>query len=159
MPLIRATAVTRLGALLATGMLFCAAGCTRYHGLRPVEPSVSRPAHYKKVDSLQPTLAWRASPEPGARYDLAICPSESATLLAGRTGSPGDAVYYREGLEQTSHKVETPLAPGTKYLWSVRVRSDQGVSDWSTYDYLYGGRIGEQYLEKRLPYRFRTPDR
>jgi hypothetical protein len=159
MPLMRGSAATRRGSLLAIGILLCAAACTRFHGLRPVEPSVGRPAHYPKVDSLQPTLAWKASPEPGARYDLAICPSESATLLAGRTGSPGDAVYYREGIEQTAHKVETPLAPRTKYLWSVRVRTESGVSDWSTYDYMYGGRVGEQYLEKRLPYRFRTPGR
>ena len=151
--------MTRLGSLLATGILLCTAACTRFYGLEPLEPGVGRPSHYKKVDSLQPTLAWRAAPEPGARYDLVICPSESATIRVGHTGTPGDAVYYREGIEHTSHRVETPLAPRTKYLWSVRVRTGQGVSDWSTYNYMHGGRIGDQYLEEHLPYRFCTPDR
>jgi hypothetical protein len=109
------------------------------------------------VDSLQPVLAWKASREPGASYDLAICPAEGATFMVRKTGKPGEAVYYREGLQETSHKLETPLQPRTKYLWSVRVRTGDEVTDWSTYTYMYGGRVREQYLDKDLPFRFRTP--
>ncbi len=145
-------------ALLMMGILLCASACTRFNGLKPLEPTVRRPAHYPKVDSLQPVLSWEAAPEPGARYDLAICPSEGATFRVGHTGKPGGAMYYREGLLETTHKVETPLQPRTKYLWSVRVRTGDEVSDWSTYTYMYGGRVREQYTDTNLPFRFRTPD-
>lgn len=133
--------------------------CTRFHGLKPLEPDVGRPARYAKVRSLTPELRWEAAPGKEAAYDLVICPAEEATVWAGYTGKPGQAVYYREGLEKPSHHVETPLEPGRKYLWSVRVREGGEVSAWSTYEYMYGGRIGEQYLEKNMPYRFRTPKR
>jgi len=144
--------------LLALGVLLSATACARFDGLKPLEPAVGRPAHYPKVDSLQPVLAWEASREPGATYDLAICPAQDASFRVGNTGTPGQAVYYRQGLRETRHRVETPLEPRTKYLWSVRVRAGGTVSDWSTYTYMYGGRVREQYLDKKLPFRFRTPE-
>ena len=149
--------MSRYSISLALGLLFCLTSCTRFSGIEPLEPTVGRPAHYKKVKTLTPELRWTASPEPGAAYDLVICAAEDATIWAMNTGKPGNAVYYREGLQGTSHRVETPLEPKTKYMWSVRVRTGQEVSNWAVYDYMYGGRIGEQFLEKDQPFRFRTP--
>jgi len=132
--------------------------CTRFHGLKPLDPRVGRPGYYPNARSLQPVLRWEASPSsPAATYDLIIYRAENAGKRVRATGTPGEQVYYREGLEQTWHKVEIPLAPDTKYLWTVRVREGQHVGEWSSYDYLYGGRIGDQYRDDRVLFRFRTP--
>jgi hypothetical protein len=109
-------------------------------GLRPVSPSpIYRFGPYEsghpRVDSLTPDLVWESFPSKAdveddtghilarvsdIRYDLRVWKDVH--------GGPGDVVYERTGLQLTSrdgqvdHLVDTPLAPGTRYLWSVRAR-------------------------------------
>ena len=79
------------------------------------------------VLSLTPALAWERAPQvlpSGAnlwgsaadiRYDLRIWNSDGEV--------PKDLAYERIGLVEARHKVETPLAPGSVYFWSVRARA------------------------------------
>lgn len=78
------------------------------------------------VASTTPLLAWEAAPAGppllpspwGAardiRYDLRVWSVED--------GVPAEIVYERLGLTDTRHRVETALAPGSLYFWSVRLR-------------------------------------
>lgn len=114
------------------------------------------------VESLQPTLKWQNTGSP-ARFDLAIF------LAMPRTGTgigqpifyvPGREVYFREDLELTDHRVDTPLPPGTKFLWAVRPRrGDKSIGPWSRYDY-HGG-IALSYVSttgRNLWWGFQTPE-
>jgi len=88
------------------------------------------------VRSLTPALAWEPAPRvlPGGanawasdadiRYDLRIWSSDGDV--------PRDLVYERIGLAEARHKVETPLAPGSVYCWSVRMRAIAEGKLWST---------------------------
>ncbi len=79
-----------------------------------------------EVGSLRPMLAWTAQPVPGERerdllpaltgpvtYDLRIW----RAAIAGR---PPLLVYERTGLTEPSHRIDRPLEPATRYLWTVR---------------------------------------
>lgn len=81
------------------------------------------------VESRMPRLVWDGRPPPeGARgrafwvrtspeafvYDLRIWNAFD--------GAPGEIVYERMGLPRPEHRVETELAPGSTYFWSVRAR-------------------------------------
>jgi hypothetical protein len=90
------------------------------------------------VDTLQPALVWKPAESETTKYDLAVCVgigrlvSPAATVVAF---NPGKRVYYREGIEGSSHHVEDPLANNTVYVWSVRTRNGTEVGPWSTYDF------------------------
>src|SRR5215467_11939981 len=48
---------------------------------------------------------------------------------------PVELVYARAGLSEPVHTLETPLAPDTLYLWTIRARFDldgqQRVTEWA----------------------------
>lgn len=122
------------------------------HGLEPDPPArwafwLGRPA-FAEVESLQPTLSWEAFPRLFDRdndperdlsrvrdvtYDLRIWRADTGhdvvMLVRGNQASwnpgstvPGNVTYSRQGIAATSHRVEVPLAPSTKYYWTVRAR-------------------------------------
>jgi len=132
-----------------------------------------------KVDSLQPTLRWQ--PFPGTdqlgwgvpakpfvsvdpksvsevRYDLKIWIVENH--------APGEVAYVRERLPEPSHRLESPLQPGTEYYWSVRARfSVDGkprVTEWSLTT-VHGRERQEALHSGVIPplsyYRFETPSK
>jgi len=101
-----------------------------------------------RVRSLTPRFVWESFPgrkdvEADAgrilarvsdvRYDLRIWKNER--------GGPGELVYERRGLVlpgkdgAVGHTVETPLAAGSRYLWSTRARfhldAEERVTRWS----------------------------
>jgi hypothetical protein len=75
-----------------------------------------------------PTLDWVSFPRPDdlkatpglekrvtdVRYDLRVW--EAVDDMRG------PLVYERDGLHETTHRVEARLPPGTRYLWTVRAR-------------------------------------
>jgi len=72
--------------------------------------------------------------------------------------APAEIVYRREGLEQAAHKLETPLASGAQYFWTVRARFDldgrKRVTSWGSTQYS----ARETWTApSRHSYRFRTP--
>jgi hypothetical protein len=86
------------------------------------------PVPITTIGTLQPTLAWTPPTKSRVTYDLIIC-------LGVDKGHglwiPGKTVYYRQGIQTTTHTVGQPLSPGTVYVWSVRTRSEKGTSDWA----------------------------
>jgi len=106
------------------------------------------------VDTLQPTLAWNAFTIPDETADAAKGMARSTILgyelciwrrYESEQGSTRGCIYRHRGGPETSHTVEAPLLPGTRYFWSVRMRfkvdSDEYLTGWN-----------------RLPLVFDTPE-
>ena len=138
--------------------------------------------HWTKVDSLQPTLTWqsvpgehrvlmRDEPRPFIPFDVRDMKDVSYDLRIWHVQDEGPEkiVYESFGIESTSHKLEVPLEPETRYYWSVRARFEiegkHRVSEWSLINWpkLPGGgtarelarRLGE--IPAQRYYRFKTP--
>ena len=117
-------------------------------GLRPIYPKIRRSFFtpkkivYVKVDSLQPTLQWESFPTPEGKpavkmellsrisdvtYDLKIWRVEYDL--------PMELAYTRQRLLDSSHKIEHPLEPSTRYFWTVRANfkldGQSRVTKWS----------------------------
>jgi hypothetical protein len=138
-----------LGLLLLLGA--CAPGAVI--GLRPEYPPIGelyRDAGYDfvEVDSLQPTFRWEAFPR---KQDLA---ADKEGVLGGLTAVsydlqiwragytfqyPAERVYAKQELTETSHRIEGPLTPGTRYSWTVRARflinGEPRVTEWAMYEW------------------------
>lgn len=129
-------------------ILAALAGCVSatYQVIEPVRPRpvVNDAGHFSvdslvaEVDGLNPTLEWKPAAAPDVKYDLIIY--RAVPVASGvTTGSieevrqRGEQVYYREGLADTKHRVETELFPATSYYWSVRTRGGSGTSEWATW--------------------------
>lgn len=135
-----------------------------YHGVRPMSPLP--PSHLgsdpRTVDSLQPTLSWRTvRSDNGTKYDLIIYAGVKKDLdLLSAYYLRGEEVYYREGIEGGSHRIEQPLKSSTVYVWGIRTHSGAHVGPWSTY-YCQVAYIPIKYVFGRwfdgLWWAFRTP--
>ena len=102
-------------------------------GVKPLSP-VQAALGFPKVDSLTPRLEWSPVDRKGVTYDLAVYESIQAPLL-GLSHIRGKLVSYVEALPQPFYQFDTPLARGKQYEWSVRLRSGDTVSTWSTTGY------------------------
>lgn len=112
------------GVVVAATLAFLA-GCTSYIGLQPVQP-----LHGDTVTDLHPTFSWHAAEGTNVTYDLVVHEVEGRGEEA-----TGKQVYYREGLAGTQHRMETALAPGKRYTWSVRARRGSEVDAWLVREY------------------------
>jgi len=108
-------------------------GCLAWgHGIDPIEPVGRKIFPSPTIESLQPTLTWEAAdPEemPGARYHLVVYRLE---------GFPAHEVivYAKRDLEGTSHTLDQPLLPDTRYHWRVGVTYSKGTetrTEWNGY--------------------------
>lgn len=150
-------------------LLLVSACAVENTGLRPEYPEVS--VDYFEVNSFQPTFTWALFEFPPDRQSEA---SKSATdssdityeVKIWRTDEnhyPLNLVYRRAGVAATSHRVEMPLEPNTKYVWSVRARftvdGNNRVSQWGGIHgsdcVYYGGSYS--HIPSRCYYRFKTP--
>ena len=148
-------------------------GCTapaEITGLRPLYPEAS--TGWAKVETLRPTFRWEKFPRPrdskpggelakGVRnvtYDLRI--------WRGDRRRPLELVFERKGLTAPEHQLAKPLAPGTRYFWTVRARFEIGgnprVLEWGTRRRSLG-MAGEGRRWPVVPspffYRFDTPSK
>jgi len=108
---------------------------TNLQGVKPVQPPDTA-SSFATVTSLTPLLAWKPSSKEGFTYDVAVY--ESLSLAGDMPGAQrirGTRVAYAEGLREPRFQLSTPLAPNTKYEWSVRLRRGENVSTWSTTGY------------------------
>jgi hypothetical protein len=122
----RRRSLERIPHVAALALLPLGTGCiTTYTGPRLLSPSVPRGLSAPEVDSLQPTLTWDPSDVPGTTYDL---------VVLERSPIPTKP-YAREGLIQTSHRIEKPLLPGREYVWAVRAKGRNTFGPWSSYNY------------------------
>ena len=163
-----------LNVLILLTLSSCA---TQYHGgleaVSPEPPTALGESSLNKVDSLQPTLSWKNDDASVTKFDLIIytgIAKSTSRVILGMMDSgqdfyvPGVEVYYREGIEGCSHRVEKQLQPKTVYVWSVRTRSGTLVGPWSTYDFQRGGKAifggyGEGQSGHNLFWPFKTPKR
>jgi len=120
-------------------LLFLVTGCSIASplpaaGIRPLPLLMGgwiRDPITRKVDSLQPTLQWETFPRPEdlkADTDGRLADARSVTyeirVWRADDGSPGELAYARTGLAEPAHTFDTPLAPDTLYLWTIRARFD-----------------------------------
>lgn len=98
--------------ILSSVLWLLLSGCQNFHVVRALSPRVNPPGPSPVVDTLQPTLRWESSNDPGAKYDLIIY---KAGPRHGFYHNIGEVVYYREALLGTEHKVEAPLSENTIY--------------------------------------------
>src|SRR5262245_20459936 len=113
-------------------------------GLRPLPVRMmgwSRDARTQQADSLQPTLHWEAFPRPedvkadtGGRLPDAHNVTYEIRIWNADSWYPVELVYARSALAEPVHTLETPLAPDTLYLWTIRARFEldgqQRVTEW-----------------------------
>ena len=129
--------------LLWPALAALATGCVQSvplpaQGLRPLPLLTARGT--LGAESLQPRLEWQAFPRPedlkadkkgslgaarSVTYELRIWRAADAypgECAQGRCWFPSELIYARAGLAEPAHTLETPLAPNTLYLWTIRAR-------------------------------------
>jgi hypothetical protein len=118
--------------------------------------------------SLQPTLRWEAflraedlKADKAGRLATVRDPTYEVRIWRADGDFPAEQVYERSGLGEPVHAIETPLAPGTLYLWTIRARfaldGAPRVTEWGV---LLGPRRPDRRtteLPRRGYYRFETP--
>jgi hypothetical protein len=147
-------------------------------GLRPEYPPIGQLFPYGhefvEVDSLQPTFRWESFPRKQDRmadkegilshltsvtYDLQIWLAEN--------GLPSARVYAKQGLTDTSHRINQPLARATMYFWTIRARfqingesrvTEWGMSDWGP-NRSRQRNLTTDFFPNPFYFRFRTPAR
>jgi hypothetical protein len=103
-----------------------------------LEPLYPGPSFSSRVDSLQPTLRWTAFPREidraqldpsvlrqisGVTYDLRIWDEDPAQRARPWNLQWRNRIFYeRTGLAAPQHTLEAPLAPASRFWWSVRAR-------------------------------------
>jgi hypothetical protein len=150
--------------------LFVLTGCgTPKAGLQAQYPPVKKGmfalwGEFIEVDFLQPTLRWQPFPrqeDRDADQGGFLSRIEDVTyelrIWKTITASSGQMVYSRENLRLPYHKLEEPLEPSTKYLWSVRahfMRDGQPRTiEWGLAGYLLRGEV----VPNPSCFRFKTP--
>jgi hypothetical protein len=96
------------------------------------------------IDTLQPTLVWNAFTIPDETADAAGGMTRATTLgyevciwrqHQVERKLPAGCIYRHRGGPETSHAVEAPLLPETRYSWSVRMRfkvdNEQYLTGWN----------------------------
>lgn len=118
---------TLLLALLAVSLLFGCGGM-RVVGLHPEYPPLEKGtfslfAEFVPVDSLQPVLRWQPFPDPQSPQPEQVTDvTYELRIWDGMSRAENKLKYTREELTAPEHRVEEPLDPSTRYLWSVRAK-------------------------------------
>ncbi len=127
-----------------------------YSGIKPVYPMpfVGDTMYEVTVDSLTPTLKWKAQAGVN-QYDVAVW--DCSSQMAGwKAENRGQRLFYVKQITDTSVTVTPKLEPDHLYLWSVRASDTQVWSTYKTSDWLGFTEINPNY-SKGLNYKFRTP--
>jgi hypothetical protein len=150
------------------------AGCkgTPIVGLHPEYPPVEIKtfalySEFVVVDSLQPTFRWqpltislekrsRENAEAFGRIENVTYEIRIWRTTAGRSGK---MVYARKGLTAVYHRLEMPLDPGTRYLWSVRAHFNLNdrprTIEWA----MAGYALRNEAVPNESCLRFKTPEK
>jgi hypothetical protein len=120
-------------------------------GLHPEYPPVVRKsftlrADFVTVDTLMPTLRWQPleikSEDQSTEKEKGRIENVTYELRIWRTvpTESGKLVYVRRNITSTMHRLETPLEPGTRYLWSIRAHFDingrNRLTEWTMAGYV-----------------------
>lgn len=134
--------------------------CGRFtRGVEPLEPhGTGTGTGFSVTQDLLPVLRWKASSRAGITYDIEIY--ESLSFPQTEFGNPrwlrGARIVHEEGLSEPRYTPASPLKPGMRYEWTVRLRNGDTVSTWST-----GGSVGWFAVDIRSGsyFVFFTPER
>jgi hypothetical protein len=108
-------------------------GCTdNYRGIKPLTPPTEI-GHFLQTDTLSPVMRWEGVKNPDVSYDLIIYETVGYSITAKEDQLKGRIILYEENITQPEFSIRNPLKANTKYLWSVRLRNGNMVSDWSSY--------------------------
>ncbi len=134
--------ITQLRKIMLTIIIFAfLSGCvfiTNRAGFKAVSPALDPISPFKgpaKVDSTQPTFSWKGPETSPGTYDLILYKGIHGGRPSINLYSPGEEVYYKEGIEGPSHMVEIILDPQTIYVWAVRERTGETKGRWSLFNY------------------------
>lgn len=142
-------------------------------GLAPIHPVtrgqltdddiITNRLAWTTVNELRPRLEWQAFPRPSdvaaspenmkkvrnVRYDLIVAREQNL--------APAELVYERRGLIGTTHRIDKPLAPATRYFWTVRARFEldgqQRLTEWSSVNFKARENLT---APSQFSYRFKT---
>ena len=144
-------------------MVGCQGAVTSYSGVTPISPKVA--ATEITVDELQPVFEWKDAGQ-DVQYDLIVYPLDApagdakpqlnlngadlAEFAENRTGHSDSKVYYVEAINEPRHQFNKPFLVNCRYGWAVRMRSAQGVSQWSTYDGVLADRASQETAGQRI---------
>lgn len=153
-------------AILLFFIITFAAGCggVSVVGLHPEYPPVEKKtfavySDFVEADSLQPTFQWQPFPRPednfsGRVHDVTY----ELRIWTAVPGMSGELRYARDGLELPSHKLEEPLDPSNKYLWSVQahfmIDGNPRMIEWG----LAGVPLRNESVPNLSCFRFKTPN-
>ena len=140
------------------------AGCgVSVVGIHPEYPPLEKKTFaiftdFVEVDSLRPTFQWQPFPRPEAQLaDKVQHVTYELRVWKTIPGESGKLRYRRKGLKLPYHKLEEPLEPSTKYLWSVRARfmidGHFRITEWG----LAGRPLQNEAVPNSSCFRFRTP--
>ncbi len=122
------------------------------------DPNASKWNRFPKLTNNQPTLQWETMPRDSdlrtvskkvlatishVRYDLRVWQVIN--------NAPPKLIYEKRDLPTTSHTLEQPLAPKSRYFWSARARFEQdGVihaTNWGYYRTPYYALYGDDKVK------------
>lgn len=114
-------------------------GMTGDQGLELLEPVGWFLSEWKKVSSLQPAFRWEKFPRPSDRKRIGEREVTNVTyelkIFRVEKEGPDSLVVEENGIAGTDFTPEVPLAPKSRYRWTVRARFDLDgqlrVTGWS----------------------------
>jgi len=121
-------------------------------GLHPEYPPVVRKsftlyADFVIVNTLMPMFRWQplemTRADPPTEKENGRIENVTYELRIWRTvpTESGRLVYVRSNLTSPVHRLETPLKPGTRYLWSIRAHFEidgrSRLTEWTMAGYVF----------------------
>lgn len=152
--------------LCSTGLTAC--GKPSVVGLHPEYPPVVRKsfslrADFVTVDTLTPTFRWQPlkilSNDQSTEKGVGIIENITYEIRIWRMVPTelGKLVYMRRNLTSTMHRLEIPLEPDIRYLWSVRAHFEidgrNRLTEWT----MAGYPLRNESVPNDSCLRFQTP--
>ena len=128
-------------------------------GVEPVQPAQSG-SSFPTVASVTPTLEWKKVGPDDVTYDVAIYEALPYGPPLRMHYVQGPMIEFVQGLTAPSYTVKTSLKPRAHYFWTVRLRKDETVSDWSSMSYREFAFLIVAFISghaSNVPFRFATP--
>jgi len=126
-------------------------------GVVPVTPRASA-AQFTLLGTDSPTFEWVPSTNSKASYDLIIYEASSYAIIGySQEEIPGKVFLYEENIPSTKFSLPKKLNRKSKYYWSLRLRDNDTVSDWSRFHYYYFYVIGSSFGTNQM-FTFATPE-
>ena len=111
-----------------------------------------------QIEEQNPRFEWEPSAKTGISYDLVIYEATKCIVTGIKTSyMPGRLTAYIEDIKTPHYQLEKTLKPDTRYLWTVRLRDENSVSSWSSFNYSNFKNIIYTTAVYRSYFGFKTP--